>query len=61
VGVDHVGLGTDMDGNYKPVFSSYLQLPDWVSALQSKGLSESEVAKVTGGNALRVLGRVLKG
>ena len=22
VGVDHVGLGTDMDGNFKPVFSS---------------------------------------
>lgn len=28
VGVDHVGLGTDMDGNFEPVFSSYRQLPD---------------------------------
>jgi membrane dipeptidase len=60
VGVDHVGLGTDMDGNYKPVFSSYLQLPDWVAALRSKGLSEADTAKVAGGNALRVLSHVLK-
>jgi membrane dipeptidase len=60
VGVDHVGLGTDMDGNFKPVFSSYLQLPDWVAGLRSKGLSEIDVAKVTGGNALRVVGQVLR-
>jgi membrane dipeptidase len=60
VGVDHVGLGTDMDGNYEPVFSSYKQLPDWVTALRSKGLSEADVAKVVGGNAVRVLNKVLK-
>jgi membrane dipeptidase len=60
VGVDHVGLGTDMDGNYEPVFSNYKQLPDWVAALRSKGLSEADVAKVAGGNAIRVLNKVLK-
>ena len=60
VGVDHVGLGTDMDSNFKPVFSSYRQLPDWIAALRAKGLSEGDVAKVAGGNALRVLRQVLK-
>ena len=60
VGVDHVGLGTDMDGNFKPVFSNYRQLPDWVTGLRSKGLSEADVAKVIGGNSVRVLNTVLK-
>ena len=59
-GVDHVGLGTDMDGNFQPVFSSYRQLPDWIAALRAKGLSESDAAKIAGGNALRVLQQVLK-
>ena len=60
VGIDHVGLGTDMDSNFKPVFNSYLQLPQWADALATKGLSREEVGKILGGNARRVLGRVLK-
>jgi membrane dipeptidase len=59
VGIDHVGLGTDMDGNFKPVFSSYLQLPQWAQALKSKGFSEQEVSKITGDNAQRVLNKIL--
>ena len=59
VGVDHVGLGTDMDGNLKPVLGDYRQLPDWMTALRAKGLSASDVAKVAGGNMQRVLSQVI--
>jgi membrane dipeptidase len=59
-GIDHVGLGTDMDSNFQPVMNSYLQLPDWIAALKSKGLTEEETAKVAGGNAFRILEAVLK-
>lgn len=59
-GIDHVGLGTDMDGNFKPVFGSYLQLPQWAEALKAKGLSKEEVGKILGGNARRVLAKVIK-
>lgn len=58
-GVDHVGLGTDMDGNFKPVFGSYSQLPDWAAALKAKGLSQEEVTKIMGGNVKRVMTKVL--
>ena len=60
VGVDHVGIGTDMDGNFKPVLSSYDQYPTFAEALKTKGLSSTEVEKVMGGNAKRVLGKIFK-
>jgi membrane dipeptidase len=59
VGIDHVGLGTDMDGNFKPVLSSYAQVRDWGAALQAKGFTPAEVAKVRGGNMQRVLTQVI--
>lgn len=60
VGIDHVGIGTDMDGNFKPVLSSYQQYPTFAEALKNKGLSKLEVEKITGGNAKRVLNKVFK-
>ncbi len=59
VGIDHVGLGTDMDANYKPVFDNYTQLFQWKEALKEKGLSNEEVQKLAGGNALRVIKSVV--
>lgn len=60
VGIDHVGLGTDMDGNFKPVFNSYLQMPNWRKGLVDKGFSHEEAAKIVGGNAHRLLSQVLQ-
>ncbi len=58
-GIDHVGLGTDMDANFKPVLNSYLQIPQLIDGLKSKGLKDEEVSKVVGGNVKRVLEKVL--
>lgn len=60
VGIDHVGIGTDMDGNYKPIISDYKEFTDWKMALANEGLSKTDVAKIVGGNSLRVLADVLK-
>ena len=57
VGVDHVGIGTDMDGISPPSFVSYDDYAEWPSlgaALLARGYSRDDVAKVTGGNFLRV-------
>ncbi|AMW06445.1 hypothetical protein GEMMAAP_00870 [Gemmatimonas phototrophica] len=59
VGVDHVGLGTDMDGNLEPVFADYNKLGAWGAALQQRGFSRGEAEKVLGGNMLRVLSTVI--
>ncbi len=58
VGIDHVCLGTDMDANYKPVFDTYSNLPLFVAGLLKRGMHEPEVAKLIGGNFLRVFALV---
>ena len=59
MGVDHVGLGTDMDGNLQPVFADYSRLGAWAAALQQRGLTRADADKVLGGNMLRVLRTVI--
>ncbi|NOX81566.1 MAG: hypothetical protein GXP06_00960 [Alphaproteobacteria bacterium] len=54
VGVDHVGIGTDMDANFQPVWDNYRQFPDVVAKMLERGLSVEETAKIIGGNGLRV-------
>ena len=55
VGVEHVGLGTDMLGFISPpVLRSYEQLPDLASALLLAGFSPEEVGAILGGNYRRV-------
>lgn len=60
VGIDHVGIGTDMDANFKPVLSKYSEFPKLNEALLSKGFSKSEAGKIMGENAKRVLSKIIK-
>jgi membrane dipeptidase len=54
VGIDHVAIGTDMDANFKPVLRSYRDWSLIPAALLARGLQDEEVAKIMGGNFLRV-------
>ena len=55
VGIDHVGLGSDMLGLTSPsVFSSYRELPELAEALLGTGFKPEEAAKILGGNYVRV-------
>jgi membrane dipeptidase len=58
-GPDHVALGTDLDGNYRPVLTSYDQLDDLTGLLAARGLPPTSVRQILGGNALNLLGCVL--
>ncbi|MBI3791017.1 MAG: membrane dipeptidase [Gemmatimonadetes bacterium] len=59
VGVDHVGLGTDMDGNLRPVFDAYWQLAPWAAGLRARGFGDEDVEKILGGNVQRMLKQVI--
>jgi membrane dipeptidase len=59
VGIDHVGMGTDMDANFQPIITDYSGFANWEEALLAKGLSTAEVNQLLGGNAQRVLEAVL--
>jgi len=58
VGPDHVGLGSDFDGftdKYGIAFGSAAELPWITENLLARGHSRADIAKVMGGNWLRVL------
>ena len=58
LGVEHVAIGTDMDANYRPVLHSYRQFPDLAVGLGARGLAGDEVAKILGGNFIRLFAAV---
>ena len=57
VGVDHVAIGTDMDGIplQFATFDDYSEWPSIATALLARGYGRADVAKVMGGNVARVL------
>ena len=57
VGVDHVGIGSDFDGVQITTsdLATVADLPNLTKELLRRGYSESDVAKILGGNMLRVM------
>jgi len=56
-GIEHVGIGTDFDGFTDPPddLKDAEELPRLTQRLIAEGYSEEQIAKIWGGNALRVL------
>ena len=58
-GPDHVAIGTDLDGNYRPVLTRYDQLDELTSLLQDRGLPSAHINQILGSNALNLLHSIL--
>jgi len=56
-GADHVGIGSDLDGiDHVPVgLEDVSKFPDLLAELARRGWSDEDLAKLAGGNLLRVL------
>ena len=57
-GVDHVGIGTDMEGGIDEVWDDYADLPAVVDLFLRRGFSPAETTKLIGGNYVRVFRQV---
>ena len=57
-GVDHVGIGTDMEGGVNEVWSNYADLPSVADLFLKQGFSPEEASKLMGGNYVRVFTKV---
>jgi membrane dipeptidase len=60
IGIDHVGLGTDMLGiPAGSILPGYEALPDLAAALRAQGFQPPEIGKILGGNYARVFAAVV--
>jgi membrane dipeptidase len=55
VGPRHVGIGTDLDANYRPVLHSYADFARLPGLLGERGFGPADIDDVLGANALRLL------
>ena len=53
-GADAVAIGTDMEGGIEEVFNDYATYPKVVEAVLAKDIAPADVAKIVGGNHMRV-------
>jgi len=58
VGPGHVGIGTDMDANYRPVLTSYAEFALLPELLDARGVSSTDTDKILGANFIDLLGEV---
>jgi membrane dipeptidase len=59
VGVNHVGIGGDLAGILgAPPYRRFEQFPEIVQMLQSRGFGGEDVAKIAGGNFMRLFATV---
>ena len=56
IGIDHVGIGSDLNGLVRPMPFGYATYPEMVIEL-SKYFNDEELAKILGGNYVRVFER----
>lgn len=62
VGIDHVGIGTDFDGGGGiDGFNDVSEAPNLTYELVKRGYSKKDIAKIWGGNFMRVFRAVEKG
>ena len=59
VGLDHVGIGTDMAGlRTATALPSYRDFPSLRAGLAARGLAAADVHRLLGGNLMRLFGQV---
>ena len=62
IGVEHVGIGSDYDGidKYLTGLEDVSKMPALTAGLAERGYSDEEIAKIMGGNYLRIIEQVCK-